>query len=322
MLDAAQTTAVLAAAIQLDVFSSFGDEPRDAASVARKIEAPERSTRILLEAMVVLGLLDRAGELYRLTALSRTYLVPGKPAYAGDMAGIQASPWVWAGLARLAEAVKKGGTVLDDHAERPENPHWESFARSSGSVAFGASAALRPLLRERLRSRPQARVLDVACGSGIYGYSILLDHPNVELTLLDWPNVLAEARQWGERLRVDARRVRTIEGNLFDADYQGPYDVILLSHVFHHFDPPTCEALARKVAGALSPGGVAVVHDFMSDEGNRAGAMFAVLMLSWTRLGTTYGTGDYARWLVGAGLKPPAIHFPPGFPSGFVIAEK
>jgi len=322
MLDAAQTTAVLAAAIQLDVFSRLGEETRDAASVAAAIGAPERSTRILLEAMVVIGLLERVKEQYRLTPLSRTYLVPGKPAYAGDMAGIQASPWVWEGLGRLAEAVKKGGTVLEDHAEKPENPHWEDFARSSGSVAFASSAALRPLLRDRLKGRSGARVLDVACGSGIYGYSVLLDHPGVELTLLDWPNVLQQARQWGQKLRVDASRVRYLEGSLFDVDFQGPYDVILLSHVYHHFEPAVCASLSRKVAGALAPGGAAVVHEFLSDAGNRAGAMFALTMLVWTREGTTYSSAEYVKWLVDAGLTRPAVHQPPGLPTGLIIAEK
>jgi C-methyltransferase len=320
MLDAAQVTAVLAAAIQLDVFSCFGDLACDAAFVAGAIHAPERSTRILLEAMVVVGLLEKEGDLYRLTPLSRAYLVPGKPAYAGDMATIQASPLMWTGLSRLAEAVKNGGTVLDEHAEQPESPHWEGFARSSSSVAFAVSAALRPLLHKRLGGQ-RTRVLDVACGSGIYGYSILLNYPGAELTLLDWPNVLREAQQWGQKLRVDPARVTCVEGDLFEVDYRGPYDVILLSHVYHHFEPSACARLSRKVADALAPGGVAVVHDFLSDAGNRAGAMFAVTMLLWTRQGTTYSSAEYSRWLADAGLKP-AVHHTPGLPTGLILAEK
>jgi SAM-dependent methyltransferase len=320
MLDGAQVTGVLAAAIQLGMFGHLDAGPRDAAGLAGAIGAPERSTRILLEAMVAVGLLERQGEQYRLTPLSRAYLVPGKPGYVGDIAGIQASPWMWAGLARLAEAVKNGGTVLEDHAEQPESPHWEAFARSSASVAMAASAALRPLLKERLQGR-RSRVLDVACGSGIYGYSVLLDHPGAELTLLDWPNVLQQARRWGEKMGVDPARVTTVEGDLFEVDYRGPYDAVILSHVYHHFEPAVCVRLSHKVADALAPGGVAVVHDFLSDAGNRAGAMFAVTMLLWTRHGTTYGSAEYARWLADAGLKP-TVHHVPGMPTGLILAEK
>lgn len=320
MLDGAQVTGVLAAAIQLGVFGHLDPGPLDAAQVAGAIGAPERSTRILLEAMAAVGLLEKQAEQYRLTPLSRAYLVPGKPGYVGDIAGIQASPWMWAGLARLAEAVKQGGTVLEDHAEQPQSPHWEAFARSSGSVAFATSAALRPLLQGRLRGR-RSRVLDVACGSGIYGYSILLDHPGAALTLLDWPNVLQQARRWGDQLKVDPARVTTVEGDLFEVDWRGPYDVILLSHVYHHFEPPVCARLSRKVADALAPGGVAVVHDFISDAGNRAGAMFAVTMLLWTRQGTTYSTAEYSRWLADAGLKP-SVHHAPGAPTSLILAEK
>jgi C-methyltransferase len=147
-------------------------------------------------------------------------------------------------------------------------------------------------------------------------------HPQVDLTSLDWPNVLVETRKWREKLAVDAKRVRSLEGNLFEIDYGGPYDVILLSHVFHHFDSPTSETLARKVAAALAPGGRVVVHDFLTDGGNPAGVMFSVTMLAWTKQGEAYASSDYAKWFKAAGLAQHTVEPVPGMPTTFFMAER
>src|SRR6185436_15691404 len=104
---------------------------------------------------------------------------------------------------------------LESHAEVPENPFWETFARSTASFAVPGAMALGALLGEWLGARREIRVLDVACGSGLYGLTLARD-PRVELTLLDWPNVLVETRKWALRTGADASRVRYIEGNLFE----------------------------------------------------------------------------------------------------------
>lgn len=322
MFQAAHSTAVLCSAVELSVFAQLAGGPRDAAAVARAIGCPERGTRILLDALVALALLGKDRESYRLAPAAEAHLVPGKPGYVGDFAGLIGHPTLWAGLGRLAEAVRAGGTVLPEHAETPENPFWETFARSSASLALPAAGVLAGLLRDWIASRPRVRALDVAAGSGIYGYTLLRGHANVELTALDWPNVLAETRQWAERMGVDRSRVRYLEGNLFEVDYGGPYDLIVLSHVFHHFDAPTCRALARKVAAALAPGGRVAVHDFLAGDDNPAAAMFSVTMLVWTRKGEAYSAGDYRGWLGEAGLRPLGVHASAPLPASFLIAEK
>jgi len=322
IFQAAQSTAVLCSAIDLGMFGQLADGAKDAPSVARGIRCPERSTRILLDALVVLGLLEKERGAYRLTPATEAHLVPGKPMFMGDFAGLVGSQTLWTAMGRLADAVRTGGSVLEEHAETPKHPFWETFARSSGSLALPAAASLEALLHDWIASQPRVRVLDIAAGSGIYGYALLRSHPNVELTSLDWPNVLGETRQWAERLGVDTKRVTYIEGNLFEADYRGPYELILLSHVYHHFDPPTCRALTRKVAGALAPGGRVAAHDFLAGDDNPGAAMFSVMMLVWTRKGEAYSADDYRGWFLDAGLKPLGVHASAPMPTSFLIAEK
>ncbi len=323
MLQGAQVTGILNAAIELNVFQKLVEGPLDARGASERIGCPERSTRILLDALSVLGLLAKEGAKYRLTPTASDHLVPGKPMYMGDVRGIFASPVFWAALPRLAEAVKKGGTILDKHAETPANPFWESFAQSSASMAFPGSMALDAVLGTWIESKPKCRVLDIAAGSGIYGFT-LAKHPNVELTSLDWPNVLEKTREWAGRLGVDAKRVKYLPGDLFEVDYGGPYDLILLSHVYHHFDAPKCAALTKKVASALAPGGRIAVQDMVYDSAleNPGAAMFSMIMLMWTHKGESFALADYTKWFTEAGLSAPEAHVSQGMPSTWLVGGK
>ena len=271
----------------------------------------------------MLGLLTKEGGKYGLTPLASEHLVPGKPMYLGDMRNIFASPMFWSAMPRLAETVKKGGTTMETHAETPAHPFWETFAQSSAAMAFPGSMALDGIVGKWIDGKPKCRVLDIAAGSGIYGFT-LAKHPNVELVSLDWPNVLEKTREWAGRLGVDGKRVSYKAGNLFEVDYGGPYDLILLSHVYHHFDAPTCAALTKKVASALAPGGRVAVQDMVYDPmlENPGAAMFSVVMLMWTQKGESFSLADYTKWFAEAGLATPAPHPSQGMPATWLIADK
>jgi 2-polyprenyl-3-methyl-5-hydroxy-6-metoxy-1,4-benzoquinol methylase len=321
MLQAAQVTAILASSIELGLFAKLAEGEGTADAIASRIGCPPRSTRVLLNALSVVGLVAKQGVTYALTPLSSEHLVPGKPMYLGDAASLFASPMSWEGRARFADVVKNDGTVLAEHAETPKNAFWETFAKSSAFMSFPAVAVLDGVLAPWFAARPKVRVLDIACGSGIYGYT-LAKRANVELTLLDWPNVLVETKKWAPRLGVNVARARYIEGSFFDVDFQGPYDLILLSNVYHHFDPPTCRSLTRKVAAALAPGGRVAVQDLVTDGDAPAATMFSTIMLMWTRKGESYATGDYKGWFAEAGLGAPEVHPSQGLPSVWMLADK
>jgi hypothetical protein len=87
MLQANQATAVLKTAIDLRLFAALTDGGT-ADAVAGKIGCPPRSTRLLLDALAVLGLVSRQVDSYALEPLAQSVLVPGAPTYLGDLANI------------------------------------------------------------------------------------------------------------------------------------------------------------------------------------------------------------------------------------------
>jgi C-methyltransferase len=321
----AQATALLSTAVSLGVFPAIADGATKLDDIAARINAPARSTRILLNGLVAIGLLTKSGQSFALSALADAMLVPGRPGYMGEMLNVSAGEMMWKALGKLKEAVQSGGSVLDEHAETPRHPFWEIFAKSTAGFSAFSATAVEKAVHAFLASKPTARVLDVAAGSGMYGFTIA-KNPNVKLTTLDWPNVLVHTKRRAAELGVDAKRVKYIEGDLFEVDWEGPYDVIVMSQIYHHFDGPTCAALTKKVAASLAPGGKVVVQDFLTDDEvrNPAAALFSVTMLVWTRQGEAYTLEDYERWLVDAGLSAPKVVLPEGppSPSTILVADK
>src|SRR5579871_2254431 len=203
LLTAPQATAAVVAAIELDLFAALV-APGSAAEVALRIGCPERTTRALLAALQALRLVERDGKRYRLSPLAAAHLVPGEPGYLGDAAAVFCDPVTWASLRRLAETVRAGGAVRDDRpAETPGHPFWNTFARAV-SLAAPSANVLADLLAPWIASRPApVRVLDLACGSGLYGLTLARRFPSLRVTALDWPGVLDEARATARRLAVE-----------------------------------------------------------------------------------------------------------------------
>ena len=88
-----------------------------------------------------------------------------------------------------------------------------------------------------------------------------------------------------------AARYHTLPGSAFDVNYGGPYDIVLLTNFLHHFDPPTCVALLKKVRAALKPGGKAAALEFVPNEDKVSPPMqagFALTMLATTPSGDAY----------------------------------
>ena len=323
LMQGVQATGIFRTAIELGVFGEIAKGNKTAGSVAKAIGCKERATRILLDACGALGLVEKKGSEYALPAVTEQFLVPGKPTYMGELANLFCGDALWNSFSRLTDAVKNDGTVMHEHAETPRYHFWEMFARSTAAMAAPAAQVLDGHLADFFAKRPKARVLDVAAGSGFYGFT-LAKRPNVELNVLDWPNVLVETRDWAKKLQVDASRVKYIEGNLFEVDWQGPYDVIVMSHIFHHFDAPTCEGLMKKAAAALAPGGRIAIQEFVYDAElkNPVAALFSITMLTTTHHGEAFSAADYSRWFEAAGLRSAGMHPSVGMPTTFLFADK
>lgn len=95
---------------------------------------------------------------------------------------------------------------MPEHAETARHPFWEDFAKFTAAMAAPGGAALAELLSDWATDRKELSVLDVACGTGLYGYQIAKRYPHAHVTSQDWPNVLEHTKgyadAWGVADRV------------------------------------------------------------------------------------------------------------------------
>jgi 2-polyprenyl-3-methyl-5-hydroxy-6-metoxy-1,4-benzoquinol methylase len=325
MLQAHMVTGILRSGVELGVFDRLTDGPRSAAEVAREAGADERGMRILLDALTAVGLLDGTAADYRLTPLAATFLVSSSPAYLGGLTRIFSADHMQQRFMRLSDAVRSGGAVTEDHAETPQHPWWEEFAASVSAFAAGPATELADILAPWAAGQQRLDVLDVACGSGVYGHTLAMRQPQARVWSLDWSNVLATTRRNAEGLGL-ADRAAYIPGDMFEASLGGPYDAVVMSHVLHHFDEERCVALLRRVAEVTRPGGRLAIQDFVSTGDDPArdipARMFSAVMLVWTRHGEAPSLSSLERMLAAAGFGPPSVHGVPHLPTSIVVAER
>lgn len=323
MIQGLHVTGIVKASVELGIFGQISAGNRKAESIASALNTDPRGMRILLDALAALGLLERKDG-YHLTTLSESYLVPGTPTYLGDMVKILAGPWAWTGFPRLAEAVRRGTSLADQPWETPGHEFWETFSPSSVGVISGpGSQALAELMVPWATERDTVDILDVACGSGLFSLALASRHPNARVTLLDAPEVLSLAQDTIERMNL-AERTEFIAGDAFDVPLAGPYDVIIVSHLFHHFSEERTLDLLSRLATALKPDGRLVIHEFISGAEPTETPfpyLFSVIMLTSTAEGEAYSLDTYERLLRESGFMSPEVHPSRGLPSHFLISE-
>jgi 2-polyprenyl-3-methyl-5-hydroxy-6-metoxy-1,4-benzoquinol methylase len=168
------------------------------------------------------------------------------------------------------------------------------------------------------------RVLDVAAGHGLYGITIAQRNPTARITALDWPGVVAVASENAKRFGV-AERHSILAGDAFELGFGGPYELILVTNFFHHFDTPTCERLMRKILAALTPGGRCATVEFIPHDDRVSppiAAGFAIMMLGTTPAGDAYTFAEYDAMFRNAGFASSELHSLTRSPQGVVISTK
>ncbi len=318
-------SAAMNAGLDLEVFTHIAHGDASAEQLAAAKKTTPRAMRILCDALVAFGLLNKSAGRYGLPPASAMLLVKGSPAYVGGMAKIMANPLMWEAAGKLTDVVKAGHSLIEHGAEEPDNPFWQEFSRGSRQIAAMIAPMVAEAAAETLGQSAPKKILDIACGSGMYGFTALKRYPEARLVSVDWPNVLklAEpaAAQMGLKERVEFR-----PGDIFADDLGAGYDLVLAVNIYHHFSVAKCIDLTRRLHAATAPGGVLMIVDSIPDdarEKDRFALVFALTMLIWSQEGDTYTLPEYRRMMEAAGYRDVTLKVIPGpRPTQAVIGRK
>jgi predicted O-methyltransferase YrrM len=268
---------VLLTAAELDLFTELSRHPWTAAALAEARAWQPRPLAVVLDALVAMELLSKQDGVYRCEPAVGEQLSASSP--TSVLASVQHAAALWGRWSTLTTRVAGGAP-----GPRPED------ARAFCEAMHAIARPLAPRLVAAVRPAGTKHLLDLGGASGTYTLAFLEAVPGLHVTLFDRPEVIPLAR---ERLTAGdcLDRVTLVPGDYLADPLPGGHDLAWLSAVIHSNGPEENLALYRRVFHALVPGGRIVIRDHVMNEDHtapRAGALFAINMLSATSRGRTY----------------------------------
>lgn len=322
-VSAFQRTSALKGAIDLDLFTAIAEGRTSIGELAAQCQASERGIRILCDYLVINGFLTKDGEHYGLTSDSAVFLDKRSPSYVGGATDFLLSPMLTEAFKDIAATVRKGGTIMPEEGSvTPDHPVWVQFARGMAPMMMMPAQLMSRFVGDDQKRK--LKVLDIAAGHGMFGITIARAYPQAEIVALDWPNVLEVAKENAQKFGVSERH-QLLPGNAFDVDFGTNYDLILLTNFLHHFDPPTCVKLLKKVHAALADGGRAFTLEFIPNDDRVSpppSAAFSLVMLASTPSGDAYTFRELERMFAEAGFTRSELQELLPTPNRLVISYK
>ncbi len=292
---------ILTAALQLRVFSHLAEGKTTAAALASAAGASERGMRMLMDALAGLELLGKKDGRYSLTPLAERYLVRESPDYVG---AIMENDWLWEAWSHLTECVRTGKACHAVNQQQAAEEFFPTLVRSLHITNRESARRLAQALGAGNGNRPM-RVLDVACGSGVWGIAVAEANPAARVTAQDFPKVLELTRQFLRQHCVEDR-YDFLPGDLKQVELaDGRYDLALLGNIVHSEGEASSRSLFERLHRALKPGGRVAILDMIPNEGRTTPLfplLFALNMLVNSDEGDTFALAEYTNWLKEAGF--------------------
>ena len=180
-------------ASEIGLFEQLAHGPATLDTLAERTGIARPQVRILADALVVLGLIERQGQTYHNGPAAAAFLGGAEPGGLRPLLRFwnQLSYPMWV---RLEEAMRTG----DGQGSMALSGEQEQIFLEGVEAIMALPAAALPEMYDFGRHR---RVLDLGGGIGSWLIALLQHSPHLQATLFDLPNAAASARQ---RLAVTA----------------------------------------------------------------------------------------------------------------------
>ena len=312
---------VVQTAVELKVFDVFESRPLSSAGAAAAIQLNEPALELLLNALAALGLLEKHGDTFSLTKISRQYLLRSSGQYIGAMVGFDAM--LWHAWENLAEAIRTGLPTRPPDMYQAEPRETEVFINAMDSLvkARGDTAVLANAIDwSKINT-----LLDVGSGPATYPIALCEMFPQLRVAIVDLPATLKITERFVAAANLTAR-IELIAADYRSDSIPGSYDAVLLSNIIHGENFARNAALMRKLAVNLNSRGRLIIKDHILADSRAepvVGAIFSLLMLLTTDGGRCYSFAEIDAWMKQAGLNHvEQLDLPPPLTSSLVIAAR
>lgn len=300
------SSAVLFVLLRLRVFELIGDGRMSLKDLSARIDGEPGRLERLLNAGVVLGLLQADKSGYSVTPAHRSVLLP---AAGEDYLGgwIRNMEYFRLALSKLDEAVMTGKPTVDPEAHIGSSP---SETRDF-TLAMHNYASMRGReLAHFLDTRDAKNLLDLGCGPGTYAFHLAQANPSLEIYLLDLPGVLDVAREVQGMYKME-NEVNYLPVDVTREEIPGKYDIVLVSNTLHMLGEQKSRTLIRRLYDVVAPGGSLVIQaQYLSDDrqGPRWPVYLDLIQMCITEDGRNHSQGETRGWMEDAGFVDVSFH--------------
>ncbi len=296
----------------IGLFAQLGEGPLPLAQLAERCDIPVRSARILADAMVALGFLEKGEAGYANLPIAQSFLAgdpeEGLRPFLNFWDQISYPAWM-----NLEDAVCTGtgvGLQLNQAQQR---------VFSVGVQALTAGAARS--LADGYDLGRHHRLLDVGGGTGSFLVAMISAHSELKGTLFELPAVAEVARHVLAGTSV-ADRIGVVEGDFLRDQLPAGHDLLLLANVIHCFQPEVNRELLGRLRKAVEAGAKALLVDFWTDPSHTQ-PLFAALMAAEFLVvagGDVYSAMEVQGWLAETGWSM-VDERPLAGPASLIVAE-
>jgi len=287
----------LLTAFELKIFTVLDKHMMTSDEVAQKINANQKSTGRLMNALCAMGILKKIHGKFYNTDISSKYLVEGKPDFMGNLYHTNN---LWDTWSHLTDSVIKGSSFISDK-NKTEKDDWVKYFIGAMHYRGVNQGKILAMMIDLTNVK---RMLDVGGGSAAFSMEIVKKNPAINAVVLDLPYVIPLTKKYISESGL-SDKFNFIEGDYLTKDFEGKYDLILLSAIVHINNYEQNKMLIKKCADALNKNGMIIISDFVMDDDRTKphhGALFSLNMLVGTVNGDTFTEGEIKEWFESAGL--------------------
>jgi hypothetical protein len=315
----------LLSAVELGVFSELADAGGlDGEALRERLGLHPRSATDFFDALVALGMLERADGRYANTPATGLFLDRAKPSYIGGVLEM-ANARLYGFWGSLTEGLRTG--VPQNEAKEGQDffaalyadpARLAQFVRAMSAVSSGAAQAIAA----KFPWRDHGTVIDIGCAEGAVPVQIALAHEHISGGGFDLPalgpifDAYVAGFGLGERL--------SFTGGDFFADPLPKADVLVMGHILHDWDLDEKRLLLQKAYEALPDGGALIVYEAIIDDDRRKnafGLLMSLNMLIETPGGFDYTGADCRTWMQETGFRESYVEHLVG-PDSMVVGIK
>ena len=297
---------ILFALVKLKIFESLGQEEKSLESLASAVNGNSETLVRLLNAGVILGLLESSdGATFRTHRDWQPILTePVSENYLGNWIGFL--DYLSFTLQNLDQAAVAGGPTQNLLMSKNRQDIREFTLAMHNYAAVRGKELVHYLDLSGCRT-----LLDLGCGPGTYAFHLGVHNPSLELNLLDLPEILEVTREVQARYPLK-NKIRYHPVDVTKEEIPGTYDLVMISNMLHMLGETESRKLLKRLLGGVAPGGSLVVQfQYMNDDrrGGRWPILLDLIQLCITENGRNHAVPETRQWMIDAGFE--GIEFSP-----------